>query len=99
MVFFGGNYEGKVFVCQSRRGGFDSPVLKHNKNFVRTDSETKVITVVVSKQERRFRLAVTTFPVFVKRTKWILYKPPIYARYFIIVSIRTNLNLSQKFGS
>ena len=33
-----------------------------------------------NKQERRFRLAVTTFPVFVKRSLWISYKPPEYIR-------------------
>ena len=33
-----------------------------------------------NKQERRFRLAVTTFPVFVKRSPLISYKPPEYIR-------------------
>ena len=40
-----------------------------------------------NKQERRFRLAVTTFPVFVKRSPLISYKPPEYIRCKIFVHI------------
>ena len=82
----------KFFVCQ--KGGEEVSILRHNKIVSEKILRQKSKVLLFQKQERRFRLAVTTFPVFVKRTPWISYKPPIYIRYFI--SLDTNFNLSEK---
>ena len=52
-----------------------------------------------NKQERRFRLAVTTFPVFVKRSPLISYKPPEYIRCKIYVHIFVSVCLLCDFST
>ena len=72
------------FVCQIRREGFGS------SSCTKKNCAKKVFlpSLFVSNQERRFRMTVTTFPVFVKRTPWISYEPPVYIRLKKHIHIR-----------